>query len=486
MKQYLFITSVLLSLNLSAQNFEKIFSVTGINTNEYANTAIELSNGNFLIGINNRVLCLAPNGDSLWTKTYINYGDVAKLFFNNANELLLATTKGKMLILKIDPNNGDSIGSITLPNQPSNGGYTIYDMVVLPDGDIIYCYNNGGGFGGIIRRYTPGQTANKWSNDYAGENWAPKNILIDDSTIIVAGYKGTSTYANLIVRKIGINNTPIWNKEMIRNTYYADRKLGIQKNVNGEYLIATSFNMYDILAPTIVKLTANGDSLSSSWVSNYSGHQVNHGYLTSLAPTTGGFIAAGYINYNLLNPVNVIDGLGFMCIFFINNNGIISQAKAYNQVGFYNYSPTGSEFDGAEGWGNGCFSTGNGKYLLYGVGNKIYNPGTGANFNPLWKGYVVQSDSLETVSGNQELSILKTNCFLFPNPFNDKVYLAGKFNNNAVEIFVYDLGGTEVAHQQLKGIDREIHLHQLPNGIYFVKIIESKETLVLKLIKTDE
>ncbi len=141
MKQYLFITSVLLSLNLSAQNFEKIFSVTGINTNEYANTAIELSNGNFLIGINNRVLCLAPNGDSLWTKTYINYGDVAKLFFNNANELLLATTKGKMLILKIDPNNGDSIGSITLPNQPSNGGYTIYDMVVLPDGDIIYCYN---------------------------------------------------------------------------------------------------------------------------------------------------------------------------------------------------------------------------------------------------------------------------------------------------------------------------------------------------------
>lgn len=115
MYKFLLCISFLITAKISAQNFENIFSVTGLNTNEYANTALELSNGNFLIGINNQILCLAPNGDSLWTKNYNGYGDIAKLFFNNSNELLAATTKGKMLILKIDPNNGDSIGSITLP-----------------------------------------------------------------------------------------------------------------------------------------------------------------------------------------------------------------------------------------------------------------------------------------------------------------------------------------------------------------------------------
>lgn len=467
----------------NAQNFEKIFNVNStVNTNEYANTGISLPNGNYLVGINNTVLCLAPNGDSLWTKTYVNYGYVDKLFFNNSNELFVATTRGKMVILKINPNNGDSIGAIAMPTQPSNSGYTIYDMHFLPDGDIVYSYNNGGGFGGIIRRFTPGQTTNKWSNDYAGENWAPKNILIDDTTIIMAGYKGTSGYTKLVVRKIGISNTPIWNKELERGTYNVDRKLGIQKNSTNEYLVATSFNVTNILAPTVVKFSNSGDSLSSSAVTSFNGITINYGYLTSLMPTNGGFYAAGCLNYNKMSPDNVMDGMGHMAVFKVNDNGQIGQANAYNLTGFYQYN-VGSNYDGAEGWGNACFDAGSGKYLLLGVCQKIYDPGTGANFQALWKGYVVKSDSLLNVMASNLIEISNANYQLFPNPFYDKFYCNYSHGNDPLEIYIYDSKGVLVLYQSNIMANTAIDLRHINKGVYFVNIIDKNNFSTIKLIK---
>lgn len=60
------LTLFLASINAYTQSFDKLFSFsTGDNTYEYANTGIELSNGNYLIGINNKLLCLSANGDSI-------------------------------------------------------------------------------------------------------------------------------------------------------------------------------------------------------------------------------------------------------------------------------------------------------------------------------------------------------------------------------------------------------------------------------------
>jgi len=483
MKLNIFTALILISFSIKAQSFEKIFSLTsGSNTNEYANTGIILNNGNYLFGINNKVLCLSPSGDSLWSKIYTGYGDVAKIFFNSSNELLIATTKGKMTILKIDPTNGDSIGNIFIPGQIPNGGYIIYDMVVLPNNDIVYCYNNGGGFGGIITRFTPGQNVNSWSNDYAGQNWAPKNILVDDSTLVIAGYKGTSSYAKLVVRKIGISNTQIWNKEMERGTYYADRKLGIGKNINGEYLVATSFNMFNVLAPTVIKLSNQGDSLSASWVSNYQGNAINHGYMTSLTPTTNGYYAAGYLGFDKINPDNVLDGMGHMAVFFVNDNGLITQAKAYNKVGFYQFGP-GSGYDGSEAWGNGCLTTSSGKYVLYGIGNKIFDPGTGANYQAQWRGYIVQSDSLHSVSGYNEYSSDEFSFRVFPNPANDKLYVSTNDENRNVSYQILDLNGRLMQEGNCFYGNNTIFLSLLDNGIYLIKLIHNNHSQILKLIK---
>lgn len=483
MKKLLFVFLLFFYHQINAQNFEKIFSLSsGNNTNEYGNAAIRLPGGNFLIGINNKILCLSPNGDSLWTKTYNNYGNVEKLFFNAGNELLVATTKGKMLILKINPLNGDSIGSIALPSQPLNSGYTIYDMIELPGGDIVYCYNLGGGIGGIIRRFTPGQTTNKWSNDYAGENWGPRNILLDDTTLVIAGYKGTSLNSSLVVRKLGISNTPVWNKEMPRGTYYVDRKLGVQKNASGEYLVATSFNMFDVLCPTVVKLSGGGDSLGASWVANFSGNVVNHGYCTSLAPAPGGFYAAGYLNYNQINPDNVVDGLGFMSVFLINDNGQFSQAWAYNKVGHYQFSP-GSPYDGSEAWGNGCFATDNGKYLLYGVGHRIHDPGTGANYQAQWRAYVVQHDTLGSVSSIEGPEKNLSEIILFPNPAKDIFYVKGNSGQQNADLKIYDIEGRILRSLASYDFKSGIDLSRLQPGIYIVELGFSGRREMLRLVK---
>ncbi len=108
---------------VSGQTFEKNF-VVGNNLKglEYGNAGIELPNGNYLIGVNNSILCLSATGDSLWKKTYANHGDILKIFRDNQGKLMLATTLGKMIILEINENNGDSIASFRPPGQFANSG----------------------------------------------------------------------------------------------------------------------------------------------------------------------------------------------------------------------------------------------------------------------------------------------------------------------------------------------------------------------------
>ncbi|MBK7956830.1 MAG: hypothetical protein IPK03_01140 [Bacteroidetes bacterium] len=119
---------------LHAQNFEKTFNTRNTEGQEYANAGIELGNGKYLIGIDNRILCLSQNGDSLWTKIYTGYGNIEKIFRDNNNNLMIATDIGKMMIAKIDSSNGDTISSHKPPKQFSNSGYKIVDVKSTPWG----------------------------------------------------------------------------------------------------------------------------------------------------------------------------------------------------------------------------------------------------------------------------------------------------------------------------------------------------------------
>jgi hypothetical protein len=484
MKLPLLLLVLVFSTSLNAQTFNKLFSFTSGNyTNEYSYAGIESANGNYLIGIGNRLLCLSANGDSLWSKIYTGYGDITKLFRDNTNQLIAATTKGKMVFLKIDEANGDTISSIKVPVQYSNSGYTIYDALVLPDGDIVYSYNNGGSYGAALVRFTPGSTTNRWSNDYAGENWGPRGILLDDTCLVVAGYQGVANYrVNLFMRKISLNNTTQWSANYYRNTSYADRMIGIQKSTNGNYLIATSFNFNDVLAPSIAIVSNAGDSVAVNHFEMLDGKKINHGYLTSLQPNgTNGFYAAGYLNIAQLSPDNAEVGMGYMTAFSIDNNGVIHSGFNFNYSGFYQYSP-GSPYSGTEGWGNGCFRTSDGYYLLFGVGSKIHDPGTGAAIDTQWRGYVAKSNQF--VSSVQSVHQESTNYSIFPNPIKNVLSIQSSSKANELTIKIHNISGSLVRQFQLKNQSNlKLDLPELSRGAYFITIESETEKSVLKFVK---
>jgi hypothetical protein len=212
-----------------------------------------------------------------------------------------------MCFFKINTNNGDTISKFYVPQQFSNSGYTIYDVLVLDNNDFVISYNNGGGNGSIVRRFTPSTNIVKWSNDYAGLDFSSKGLCLDDTNIVMAGYKGAANFFyDLYVRKITQSNTTLWSKTYKRNVFSKDGTLGVKTNSSNNYLIATH-----AAKPCIVVLNNNGDSLTTHSIESVQGSAVNHGKLTTLQKSNNGFLATGYINVNTSTPQGNIQAQGY-------------------------------------------------------------------------------------------------------------------------------------------------------------------------------
>ncbi len=452
------------------QTFEKNFILASTTKGlEYGNAGLELPNGNYLIGINNSVLCLSANGDSLWKKTYTNYGDIQKIFTNNQGKVILATTFGKMLMVEINEANGDTLSTFRPPNQIPNSGYAIFDVKVLPDGDYILLYNNGGGNGSIITRFTPKATTRKWTNDYAGQNFGPKTILVDDTCLVIAGYKGnvaTNWMFDIHVSKFSINNTPIFNRTFVRyNSTYRDRLMGVQKNSKGNYLIACNWIVNNRGCPAVFSVSATGDSLGISTYVAHGTDSLNQGYAYSLERNgNNGFVAAGLININKLNPLNNQMGVGYLCALKVSDDGQITQASLYNNSPFVEFNA--GTYGGTTAWGNGGFMTQDGHYLIYGVGNIIL-PGASANtFNTYFKSYVVKGKWNSTGINNPISTTMDFK--IYPNPASDKMWIES--NVSIKQVRLYNLQGTIVYEGTPEQVATGIDLRHLPEALYLLNL----------------
>lgn len=453
------------SITLNAQSFNKTFTLGSVGDNEYGNAAIELSNGNMLIGINNSILCIAPNGDSLWSKKYTTYGDIAKLFRDQDQKLMMATTSGKMLFANINETNGEVISSFYAPKQFSNSGYIIYDVEVLPSGDYIISYNNGGGNAAIIRYFTPQATDFVWSNDYAGQGYSPKSILIDDTCVVLAGYKDARTWGkDFQVMKLTTSGTFIWKRDYYRNSTGYERLVGLEKNSKGQYIAATSMTKGNLLLPAIVVTGNNGDSIAINTIESHEGKTMNHGMLYSLTALDNGFYAAGFMNINATAPDDSKQGVGYMSAFTISDNGQFTGSATYNKLGIYEYYT--NSYDGSDAWGNGCIKTSDGYYLLFGVGSAMKN-----TTSTTWKGYVVKSNQFVTNSTDiQEKGMIVNELLIYPNPSSNLITIDVLDNAEKGVIVVYNSLGEMVLTTQIESsVNVKLDVSELTSGYYLVQ-----------------
>ncbi|MCC6722014.1 MAG: T9SS type A sorting domain-containing protein [Bacteroidia bacterium] len=473
-KKLLLLTSFFTSIVLNAQTIEKTFSLGNITSHEYGYTSIELNNGNYLIGINNNILCLSSNGDSLWTKKYSTYGDILKIFRDQNQKLMIATTSGKMLIANIDESNGDVISSFYVPKQFSNSGYSIYDIEVKPNGDYIICYNNGGGNGAIVRCFTPQATEYKWSNDYAGQGYSPKSVLLDDTSIVLAGYVNANTWDKYFqIMKLSSGGKLIWKKIFVRNSTNYDRLVGLQKNSKGNYLAATSMVKNNLLLPSIVVMSQNGDSIAVNSFESYNGTTLNHGMLYDLSKAGDAFYGAGYVNINVTAPNQSIKWTGNMGIFKISDEGKFISSAIYNKLGVFEY-PTNT-YNGSDAWGNSAIHTKDGNYLLVGAGSTKKNTPS-----IVWKGYIVISNQLiSNTNGVSPEIILNKQLDVFPNPSSGTITIQSYKNLNNGNAIIYNSFGQIVLKRTLDiSAKAKIDLSNLLPGYYLLHVTDSNGDII--------
>lgn len=462
-----------------AQNFEKTFNTRNTNGQEYANAGIELGDGKYLIGIDNRILCLSKNGDSLWMKIYTGYGNIEKIFRDNNNNLMIASDIGKMIIARIDSTNGDTISSHRPPKQFSNSGYKIIDVKVLPGGDYLLLSRNGGPDGGSLMRYTPGSANFVWQNDYAGKSFKPTAMLIEDTTITLAGYYGAidNWYFDLKLIKISTNNFPIWEKQYFRRLTYKDGTVGLVKNNQNQYLLASNLSVAGGQAPTIHVISNNGDSLAMRYIKSVDGKSINHANMWKIIPNGTGFYGTGMVNLTEKDPDGKSQASDRLAIFNINQSGEIIGVNQFNDLGFFKL--TNTQYSNAGAWGAGCIATSDGYCLSYGTGNKLF-PGTpGWLAQSVFKGYVVKTNVFKagTVSINENRNT-PSDFKIYPNPVNAhfmhiQTQQAGNFE-------VIDYSGRIVMTGKLQVGDNKIELpSSIVSGTYFVQSGNKVQKLII-------
>ena len=131
------------------------------------------------------------------------------------------------------------------------------------------------------------------------------------------------------------------------------------------------------------------------------------------------------------------------------------------------------------------------------AGQKIvYYPGTKVFSGGYMRGYIAPNGPwcssqkiTEVISGPEELPIsISNNQFtLFPNPTNGNFTLVQKSETlyNNLEVEIYSMNGKVMMTASMIGEKQhEFNVHDLPAGLYFVKILTERYVETIKLVKT--
>lgn len=129
-------------------------------------------------------------------------------------------------------------------------------------------------------------------------------------------------------------------------------------------------------------------------------------------------------------------------------------------------------------------ASGSGGSASYSVGQVVYTTNTGTN-GSVAQG-VQQPFEISVVTGIEEAKDIFLNVSAYPNPTTD--YLELKVENlqlSELSYKLYDISGKVYQNKEIGNSITKIEMQNLPQGIYFIKVIDTKnkEFKTFKIIK---
>ena len=129
-------------------------------------------------------------------------------------------------------------------------------------------------------------------------------------------------------------------------------------------------------------------------------------------------------------------------------------------------------------------ASGSGGSASYSVGQLAYTTNTGTN-GSVSEG-VQQPFEISVVTGIEEAKDIFLNVSAYPNPTTD--YLELKVENlqlSELSYKLYDISGKVYQNKEIGNSITKIEMQNLPQGIYFIKVIDTKnkEVKTFKIIK---
>ena len=129
-------------------------------------------------------------------------------------------------------------------------------------------------------------------------------------------------------------------------------------------------------------------------------------------------------------------------------------------------------------------ASGSGGSASYSVGQLAYTTNTGTN-GSVSEG-VQQAFEISVVTGIEEAKDIFLNVSAYPNPTTD--YLELKVENlqlSELSYKLYDISGKIYQNKEIGNCITKIEMQNLPQGIYFIKVIDTKnkEFKTFKIIK---
>lgn len=516
MKKYILIWFLSLTLgnSFSQSLFQKCFgggNEVGICMQQTSDAGFIITGLTFSYGAGSADVYLIKTnniGDTLWTKTFggSNFEQPYSVKQTIDNGFIISgitqsfgLTSYDIYLIKTD-SIGNLIWSKTFGGSSVDRGYQVQQTTDL--GYIVAgSYSLGSGYTNVYLIKTDANGDTLWTKTIGGpqsEYSASIQQCTDNGYILAGSTNSFGTFGVYLVRTDSVGN-PLWSK-----IYNGGVAYSVQQTVDGGFILGgkspPSFgagfgDMY------LIKTDSIGNIL---WTKTYGGAGIDEGYSVYQCTDTG-YVLAGF-SYSF-----VTDSIPHIYIVKTDYSGNLIWSNSYGRTtpvaqdfsvqqtidGDYAFggvnigTPSASNIylikidsSGFSNCGEGSAATiittpspvvSSPSTVTYSAITNVSNPPTQIYF-----GGVVTSPC--TTVGVDEKEIQNT-IFIYPNPATDRITINLKIELKDAQVEIFNELGVRVSKEKLfSGLSNEIHLVNLPPGIYFVKISNSEWIWTQKII----